>query len=265
MGFDMQWIEVNGLTLRYELSGLDNAPLLVLVHELGGTLESWEETLPGLQQHFRTLRYDQRGFGRSEKVSGSMVIEDHIADLAALLDALEIIRPVDIAGSALGAGIAAAFSAHHPQRVRRLLAKSLVTRSNPDTREHMISRAHEIERSGMRPQVDASLARSYPEILRTNRERFLSYRQRWITNDPQSFSAISRMLLDMNTDELLSQIKCPTLVLGCEHDLMRPPDTVRALAEKILGSRYQLVQSGHFMHAQTPELFVEHALEFFRN
>jgi alpha-beta hydrolase superfamily lysophospholipase len=62
----MEWIEANGASLRYDLSG-GGAETVVLPHEVGGCIESWDDTLPAFQRHFRVLRYDQRGFGLSEK------------------------------------------------------------------------------------------------------------------------------------------------------------------------------------------------------
>ena len=262
----MKWIDVNGVSLRYELSGAGaGAQTVVLVHELGGCLESWDETLPAFQQHFRVLRYDQRGFGQSEKVSGTLCtyqLDDMVADIAALLDALAITSPVHVVGSALGAGIAAAFAARNRQRVARLVVQSLVTRSNPATRPHMVARAAEVERTGMRVQAQASLDRSYPEALRHDKNRFETYRARWITNDPQSFAAINRMLLDMEVDTELGDIACPTLSIGCQHDVMRPPTMVQELTKLIPGARYVEADSGHFMHAQTPALFAKMVIPF---
>ena len=192
-------------------------------------LDSWDETLPAFARDLRVLRYDQRGFGHSEKVSGAsatLALSDMVADIIALLDALSIQAPVHVVGSALGAGIAAAFAARHPSRVARLVIQSLVTRSNPATRPHMIARANEVERTGMRAQAQASLDRSYPEVLRGNKARFDAYRARWIGNDPQSFAAINRMLLDMELDAELVNITAPTLSIGCKHDVMRPPTFV---------------------------------------
>ena len=257
----VNWAEVNGVSLRYELAG--SAPQTVLlVHELGGALESWDETLPYFQQHFRTLRYDQRGFGLAEKASGTLALDDLVADIAALLDALAITEPCHVVGSALGAGIAAAFAARHPARVARLVLQSLVTKSSPRFRAQMTERAAEVERTGMRPQAQASLDRSYPEILRGDRARFERYRLRWLANDPRGFAAVNRMLLDMDIDPELAKIACPTLALGCAHDPLRPPEMVRELAAKIPGARYADADSGHFMHVQSPELFAELALPF---
>ncbi len=265
----MKWMDVNGVSLRYELSGA-GSQTVVLVHELGGSLDSWDETLPAFAQHFRVLRYDQRGFGQSEKVSGTsgtsstLKLDDMVADIGALLDALGITSPVHVVGSALGAGIAAAFAARNRQRTARLVVQSLVTRSNPATRPHMVARAAEVERTGMRVQAQASLDRSYPEALRggDNRQRFETYRARWITNDPQSFAAVNRMLLDMEVDAELGDIACPTLSIGCDHDVMRPPAMVRELTKLIPGARYANADSGHFMHAQTPALFAKMVVPF---
>ncbi len=259
----MNWIEVNGVGLRYELTG-SGAETVVFVHELGGSLESWDETLPAFQREFRTLRYDQRGFGQSEKTSGTLALNDMVADIAALLDVLGIQGRCNVVGSALGAGIAAAFAARHPSRVARLIVQSLVTRSSQKFREQMIARAAETERTGMRAQAKASLDRSYPEVLRGNRERFEKYRLRWIANDPRGYAAINRMLLEMNIDAELATIKCPTLAIGCVHDPLRPPEMVEALAGMIPGARYVEADSGHFMHVQSPELFAELVVPFVR-
>jgi pimeloyl-ACP methyl ester carboxylesterase len=257
----MEWIEVNGVSLRYELSGSGAVPV-VFVHELGGSLESWDETLPVFQRTFRTLRYDQRGFGQSEKITGTLALEDMVADLGALLDALAPGKRCHLVGSALGAGIAGAFAARQPLRVARLVVQSLVTRSNPQFREQMSARAEEVERSGMRTQAPASLARSYPEALRTDRARFDRYRLRWIANDPQSFAAINRMLLAMEVDDELPSIACPTLAIGCVHDPLRTPQMVKELAARIPGARYVEADSGHFMHVQSPDLFARLVVPF---
>ena len=125
----MKWICVNNVSLRYELAGPTGAPVVLLIHEMGGTLDSWDECLPALQKEFRTLRYDQRGCGLSQKVSGALDIGEMVDDLVALLDALKLTAPVYVVGSALGAGIAAAFAARfnparradlpYPPRARR--------------------------------------------------------------------------------------------------------------------------------------------------
>ena len=113
----MDWVETNGVVLRYELSGTGHVPLL-LIHELGGSLEFWDPVISAFQQDFQVLRYDLRGFGMSEKVK-TLRLDDLLGDIVGLLDAVAITDPCHVVGPALGAGIALAFAAKYPGRVRQ--------------------------------------------------------------------------------------------------------------------------------------------------
>jgi len=75
----MDWIEANGASLRYELSG-SGSETVVLIHEVGGLIESWDDAVGAFQRSFRVLRYDQRGFGLSEKTR-VITMDGIVADL----------------------------------------------------------------------------------------------------------------------------------------------------------------------------------------
>jgi pimeloyl-ACP methyl ester carboxylesterase len=257
------WIEANGASLRYELSGQGN-DVIVLIHELGGTLESWDLVLPALQEDFQVLRYDQRGFGLSEKTRGKLSLTTVLDDLLGLLDGLGMVHPCGLIGSALGAGIAIAFAARYPKRVARLVACNPATGVKEDRRAYHEWRAESVEREGMRAVVEESLNKSYPEILRGDARRFDWYRRRWLANDPSGFAAINRMLPEMDLTADFARITCPTLVLAGLHDGLIPPAKIRSIAQAIPGALYAEVNSGHFMAVQGPEEMLEHALPFLR-
>lgn len=260
----MPWIEANGASLRYCLSGA-GAETLVLVHEAGGCLESYEEALPALEQQFRVLRYDQRGFGFSEKAR-ELSFEGVVADLAALLDALEIAGPVCLAGCAMGADFSTGFAAAHPQRVARLMLASPLSGSNAVRSRPMLERAALVEREGVRTSMAASHERSYPEVLRArDRERYARYQARWVCNTPASFLAQARMMSTIDLTPLYGRISAPTLVVGAQHDALRPPEMAQQVAEILPGARYVLADTGHFMNVQTPQLFADTLLEFCKN
>ena len=80
--------------------------------------------------------------------------------------------------------------------------------------------------------------------------------------NPESFAAINRMMTEMDLTPLYSKITCPSLVIGCAYDSIRPPQEVEAISRQIPGAEYVVAESGHFMPHQTPELFVEMALPF---
>src|SRR5437867_11309555 len=121
----MDWIEANGASLRYELSG-GGSETVVLIHEVGGLIESWDDAVGAFQRSFRVLRYDQRGFGLSEKTR-VITLDGLVADLAALLAALGLQPPVRLARCAIGAAIALALAGRHPPAVSRVVARGPAT------------------------------------------------------------------------------------------------------------------------------------------
>src|SRR5262245_42151167 len=84
-------MEANGISIHFELAG--RGPSVVLLHEMGGTLDSWDGIFPALSQHFRTLRYDQRGSGLSEKVRQPITTELLVEDLEAVLQGSGLAPP----------------------------------------------------------------------------------------------------------------------------------------------------------------------------
>ncbi|KAA2212333.1 alpha/beta fold hydrolase [Teichococcus oryzae] len=248
----MDWIEVNGIGLRYALSG-EGHETLVLVHEMGGTMDSWDMLVPQLDPRFRVLRYDTRGAGLSTKARSPLGIDTMAQDLEALLDALGI-GPVLLAGCAVGGAIALHFAATRPQRVRGLIAMGPATGIPAERRQAVLDHADTVQRNGMAAVAEVELGRSYPEILRGDAARFRRFRARWLANDPDSYAAIYRMLAGLEMQAGIASIRCPTLFLAGEHDPLRPPAMIEPLSRLVPGASFQPVESGHFMAVQTPEL-----------
>ena len=256
----MDFIEVNGTALRYDLSG-SGAATLVLIHEMGGTLESWDMVLPKLSAKRRILRYDTRGAGLSQKVRGTLTIDTMVDDLMALMDALGIAGKVALAGVAVGGAIALSSAVRFPQRVAAVVASSPAIGVAPDRRAAVLARVERMEREGLHAVSD-SLDSSYPKQLRSDAVRFAAFRARWLGNDPASFGAIYRMLANMDLQPELQRIGCPALVIAGALDGTRPPALVEPVARAIPGARYAVLETGHYAPLQTPELYARTVTEF---
>lgn len=256
-----QWIEVNGTALRYEMAGAGPS-VLVLVHEMGGTLDSWDHVLPALSANRRVLRFDTRGAGQSEKLAAPVGMETMADDIAALLDALGVAQKVAIAGCAVGGGIAMTFALRHAARTAALIAMGPATGVAPERRAATLARAEDTERRGMAAVVEESFANSYPPEVRHDAEHYRQFRARWIANDPRSYAAIYCMLVATDLAPEYGKIACPTLLLAGTHDRLRPPALVEPIAQAIPGARFQALETGHFMAVQTPAL-VAGAIEGF--
>ena len=257
----MNFVEVNGTSLRCELTG-EGPTTLVLVHEMGGTLDSWDATLPALNNSRKVLRYDTRGAGMSEKIKGSVTWDQMADDIAGLLDAVGIGGKVCLTGIAVGAAIAMHFAVRYPDRAAGLVLHGPATGAAPDRRQGSLDRAAAVEAGGMRSVVETSLAASYPPVVRFNAEDFRKFRARWLGNDPESFAAINRMLAAEDITGELAKVACPPLVTAGRHDGLRPPAMIEPMSRQIPGAQYLELNSGHFASVQTPGIMAQ-AIHYF--
>src|SRR3981189_3011208 len=189
----MDFIEAGGVGLRYELSGKGDRTL-VLVHEMGGSLESWDDVAPRLAETRRVLRYDTRGAGMSQKVRGELGIDTMAGDIAALLDALGIAGKVALAGIAVGGAIALHFAARYKERTSAVAVGSPATGIAAERRVPALERLARIEAAGMAFAIEDSMLNGYAPELRGDIKRFERFRTRWLGNDPSSYATIWRML-----------------------------------------------------------------------
>lgn len=252
------WIETPQGALRYAMSG--EGPVTVLLHEMGGTLESFDLVagrLPG-----RVLRFDAIGYGMSSKLTGPLELSLWSDALVSLLDALGLAGPVDVAGVAVGGAAALHVAARHPDRVRGVLATSPVTGIPPERHAGLLDMADRMERHGLRPLADDWLVTGYPVDQRHDAERFATYRARWLGNDPRSFAQTYRMLARLDMSDTLPRIVCPVRMIGATRDAFRPAAAVRAAAALIPGATYAEVDGGHFLPWQDPALYLALATDW---
>jgi 3-oxoadipate enol-lactonase len=259
----MEFIELNGVALRYELSGKGDRTL-VLVHEMGGSLESWDEVVPRFTDSRRVLRYDTRGAGLSQKARGALSLDTMAGDIAALLDSNGIAGKVALAGIAVGGAIALHFAARYPERTSAVAVGSPATGIAPERRAAALERLAKIETIGMAFAVEDSMKNGYAPELRGDNGRFERFRARWLGNDPASYATVWRMLAGADMQDELSRLRCPVLVIGGSLDRVRPPPLAEAVANAIPGARYVEIRTGHYMSVQTPGLVADCVGEFLR-
>jgi pimeloyl-ACP methyl ester carboxylesterase len=99
------------------------APTVVFLHGLVmDNLSSWYFTVGAPAAKLAdVVLYDLRGHGKSERPATGYGLADMVADLAALLDALDVRRPVILVGNSFGGLLALAFAAAHPARAAGLV------------------------------------------------------------------------------------------------------------------------------------------------
>jgi pimeloyl-ACP methyl ester carboxylesterase len=110
------FISSGNARLYYETAG-QGLPL-VMIHAGVADSRQWNNEFAFFARNQRVLRYDQRGYGKSEPVDGEF---SHMDDLLAILDALGFHKPVVVMGCSMGGGLAMDFALANPSRVRALI------------------------------------------------------------------------------------------------------------------------------------------------
>jgi len=257
----MPCIDTGHISLFVAEAGGGGVPALLL-HELGGSSESWREVIPLMAAKRRTLAVDMRGAGRSEKPPGRFDLADVADDLEALLRALEIAGPVDVVGAALGSLVGALLAIRYPERVRRLMMCAVAADMAGPTRAYVAERAEKVRVAGMRGVAEASLANSFPESYAAQRA---VYRGIYLANDPAAYAELSLALGRLEiTPADWGAIRAPVLVASGADDFIWPPDAGRQVAALIPEARFEVMtDAGHFPHLQAPATLVRLADGFF--
>jgi 3-oxoadipate enol-lactonase len=256
----MNFIEANGVSLRYAIEGAGKP--VVLIHEMGGMMESWSLVAPILSKTRRVVRYDTRGAGFSEKIRSALTIDTMTDDLIALLDGLGITEKIALVGTAVGGAIALHTAYRFPEQIAACVVTSPATSIPLANRAATLERVAQFEHEGVRVAFEATAANGYPEELRGDAARFAVWRARWLANDPSSFAPIYRMLCETDLGPELPQIKCPVLAIGGEFDRGRPPARVEPIAKAIPGAQFKVLPTGHYAGWQTPELVAREIAAF---
>lgn len=148
-------IRVGAINLHYVQWGEQGQPV-IFIHGLTANAFCFQAFADTLAQDHRVIAYDLRGRGTSDKPESGYSVPTHAADLARLIDALELARPV-VVGHSLGAMIALYLAANYPEKLSKLV---LIDAGGPLPEKQPAWLQASIERLGTPiPSFDAYLAR----------------------------------------------------------------------------------------------------------
>jgi 3-oxoadipate enol-lactonase len=257
----MSWIDVNGVSIYYQLEGPDDGLLVALVHEIGGTAQSFDRVIPHLTERFRVLSFDQRGAGQSEKVVGPISIDDLVGDISGLIDAVGGSARCSFVTVAAAGLQALKFYQEFPDRVGSMVLCNPALGVDPERTQALLDRAQFVESNGIRAGLEAMIEKSYPVELRDDIV-FPAYRGRYLANDPHGFAESNRVLANTDLRDLIPKIKCPTMVVAGRYDQVRPAKGSEEVASQIESSRFEVLDGGHFLPTTAPDQLGKLLVEF---
>ncbi|TDD20956.1 alpha/beta fold hydrolase [Nonomuraea diastatica] len=221
-----------------------SGPGLVMVHGTGGdAVTNYTHLVPGLADVRTVVTPDYAGSGQTADPGGDLTLDLLAGQVAATFEG-----PSDLVGFSLGAAVAAAVAAEHPELVRRLVLIAGWTHAG-DSRLRL----------GLRTW--ARLAESDPEsfaaygpLMGFAPEFVSTVGVETIMAGEPPHGTLRQIELDLRIDlrDLLPKITAPTLVVGNTRDYLIPVEHARALHATLPGSEYAELDSGHVVLHERP-------------
>ena len=253
----MQFATVNDVILHHQLiGGPAGRPVLVFINSLGADFRIWRDVIVRLAGDFPILAYDKRGHGLSDLGQVPYSMDDHVLDLAALLDRLNV-KDAVICGLSVGGMIAQGLEARRPDLVKALVLCD--TAHKIGTPDLWNARIESVETKGIESLADGIMKRWFtPAFRRPENAAYHGYRNMLTRQSAVGYAATCAALRDADLTESTKRIAVPTLCVVGDQDGSTPPDLVLSMAKLIHGARYEIIKdAGHIPCVEQPETLTE--------
>lgn len=249
----MQVDLIDGHHIHYRRKGQSDAPLVVFANSLGTDLRIWDGVLERLGGRIQSLCYDKRGHGLSDAPPAPYSLDDHVDDLARLLDDLHIEGAI-LCGVSVGGMIALGLAARRPGLVRGLILCDTAHKIGSDALWN--ERIEQIRQYGIESIADAVLERWFSKSFRQALpETVAGWRNMLVRTPAEGYIGTCMALRHADLTAAAESLKLPVSCLCGSQDGATPPDLVRSMSALIAGSRFQLVEgAGHLPCIESPEV-----------
>ena len=252
----MQFARINDVTLHHQLIGApEGRPVLVFINSLGTDFRIWRDVIVQFAGDAAIVAYDKRGHGLSDTGTTPYAMEDHVADLAGLLDHLNV-RNAVICGVSVGAMIAQGLALSRPDLVRALVLCGAVSKAGEAAVWN--GRIDTVNEQGIAGLADATMERWFTAAFRSpDNAAFSGYLNMLLRSPVDGYTATCAALRDADYTDRVGTISVPTLCMVGEYDGSTPPLAVKRLADLIPGARFETIpDAGHLPMIEQPQAVV---------
>lgn len=251
-------VVIDGVTVHCLIAGPPDAPRLVFVHGLGGSLATWALNLPALAGQFRLCALDLPGAGDSDKPDMDYSTSALADFLARFLDALGTDwHAASLIGHSLGGAVALTFAARYSERATRLVL---------------------VDSAGLGPEIDAVTLDLMqrdpsPEYVREELSRFFTssalvqqglvaqiYRQRALPGAHRALLATMNAAFGGGTQRIdlrdsLGSLAHSTLIIWGDDDLVIPVSHIQIARHNPQVRVERFANCGHCPHIEQSDAF----------
>ncbi len=232
---------------------------VVLLHAFPLARTLWKPQLEDLQDQYRIIAPDFRGFGGTSAALANVTVDQLADDIANLLGALKITRPAVLAGLSMGGYVALAFARRHADRLAGLvLADTRAEADSAEARENRNKMIAFARTHSAAEVVEQMLPRLLGHETQTHHPEIADTVRQIAAQQPQGGIVAALQALRDRPDATpgLSAIRVPTLVVVGDEDILTPPSAAEAMVAAIPNCRYaKIAAAGHLSSLEQPEMF----------
>ena len=258
----MTTIQADGCPIHVEVEGSDNAPVLMLSNSLGTDLHMWDAQMPAFTRHFRVVRYDRRGHGRSGAPPGPYSIEMLGRDVLAVLDGLGI-RKINWCGLSMGGMVGMWLGVNAPDRVDKLVLSNTTARFA--SKDPWNDRIKIVREKGMDALVELTMERWFTKEFRERADDKLKpLRDTLRKTSPQGYIGCCEAIRDMDQGDSIGAVTAPTLIVAGKHDPATNVEAAEFIRDRIKGSKLAVLEAAHISNIEQPEAYTNAVLGHLR-
>ncbi len=249
----MQFALLNGVTIHFQTIGAPaGKPVIVFANSLGCDFRIWRDVIVRLAGDYAIVTYDKRGHGLSDIGETPYSMDDHVSDLEALLDHLQVKQAI-VCGLSVGGMIAQGLYARRKDLVRALILCDTAPKIGDEASWN--ARIETVEKDGVAALADGILERWFtPDFRRDDNPEFAGYRNMLTRTPVAGYAGTCAALRDCDYMNEAKQIGVPTLCVVGDQDGSTPPELVLAMAKRIPAARYEVIaDAGHIPCVEQPE------------
>jgi pimeloyl-ACP methyl ester carboxylesterase len=257
----MPSLQSNGVNLYYEEHGSGDPLILIM----GFTVSSigWHWNIPAFARSFRTIVFDNRGVGQSDKPDEPYSMAMFADDTAGVLDTLGIDQ-AHVFGISMGGMIAQEFALRYPQRVKTLVlgcthcgGPQAVLSQDPDVL-NMLGNIESVD--VQQAAITMTKVAVTPWFMQRRMDVLLQLNQLSMQHPTPKHGMVRQMqaIQGHDTYERLPQITSPTLVLTGKEDGLVPPENSVTLARRIPNADLSILSNAsHLFNIELPDTTAE--------
>jgi 3-oxoadipate enol-lactonase len=255
----MEKLNIRDIEIAYEIKG-EGSECIAFLNGVGMSIDHWAPVVAGFEKEYKCLLHDFRGQLLSTRLTSEIDMEIHVEDLKVLLDKLNI-KKLHLAGTSYGSEIAMMFAYTYPEMVKSLSVITGVSYTDYYIDTAIESWNDACLKGGEQYFNTMTPWNFSPNFVNSNMEYFKE-RKKISSSFPIehfiSFTYLAKAFQKLDIRDKIKNIKCPSIAISAEFDMIKRPAMGRMIADNIPGCEFYLIKdSAHAVVVEKPLEVIE--------